>query len=258
MDFIPTSIIKPCHSVFSPLIAHLANLSFRSGNSPTRFTAAQVTPLLNKPGLDKGDPSNYRPISNLNNISKILKRLFLNRIRSHFISSPNFNPYQSAYLSHHSTETALILTIDSIYNSADLGKSTLLVSLDLSATFDIIDHSILLNRFTISFGIDGPVLNWISSYLSNRIQFIQLGQSKSLISPCTTGEPQGSVYSWISLIHFIRLSCTSHCRLSQSISTADDTQLFIALSRSNSETSVTSIQNALMSLYSWFSYNCLA
>ena len=97
--------------------------------------------------------------------SKIIERLFRNRIRSHVISSSNFNPYKSVYRSHHSNEIALILTLDRIYNSADLGKSTLLVSLDLSAAFDTIGHSILLNRLKISFSIDGPVLNWISSYL---------------------------------------------------------------------------------------------
>ena len=59
---------------------------------------------------------------------------------------------------HHSTETALILTLDSIYNSADLSKSTLLVSLDSNAAFDTIAHSILLKRLKISFGIDGPSL----------------------------------------------------------------------------------------------------
>ena len=78
------------------------------------FKIAQVTPLLKKAGLDKDDPANYRPISNLNNISKLLEKLLLVRIQNHATSSPNFNPNQSAYRPYHSIETALILTLDHI------------------------------------------------------------------------------------------------------------------------------------------------
>ena len=151
------------------------------------------------------------------------------------------------------------LTLDSIYNSADLGKSTLFASLYLSAAFDTIDHSILLRCLKISFGIDGLVLNFISSYLSNRTQFIQLGQSKSSISPCTTGVPQGSVLG--PLLFSLFISPVSSIAAFHKVSEqqyADDTKLFIALSQSNFDTFIVSIQTALMSLYSWFSYNGLA
>ena len=105
LDFIPTSLIKSCSDVFSELISRLANLSFTEGCFPAMFKQAIVTPLLKKPGLDQSDPSNYRPISNLNNISKLLERLFLFRFQSHVSNSPNFNPLQSAYRRFHSTET---------------------------------------------------------------------------------------------------------------------------------------------------------
>ena len=71
-----------------------------------------LSPLTKKPGLDQSDPSNYRPISNLNNISKLLERLFLFRFQSHVSNSPNFNPLQSAYRRFHSTETSLLNTLD--------------------------------------------------------------------------------------------------------------------------------------------------
>ena len=94
--------------VFSDLIAKLANLSFSEGHFPSCFKDALVTLLLKKPGLAKDSPSNYRPISNLNHISKILERIFLSRILPHITSSPNFNPHQSAYRPNHSTESALL------------------------------------------------------------------------------------------------------------------------------------------------------
>jgi hypothetical protein len=152
MDFIPTSLLKSCRSIFSELIATLANLSFSEGRFPSTFKSASITPLLKKPGLDKSNPSNYRPISNLNNISKIIERLFLNRFQPHVLSSPNFNSYQSAYRTKHSTETALLLTLDKIYHSSDTGQSTILVSLDFSAAFDTIDHTALLNRLETNLG----------------------------------------------------------------------------------------------------------
>ena len=78
LDFILTSLIKSCSSVLSDFIANLANLSIRQGVFPSKFKTAQVTPLLKKAGLPKDVPGNYCPISNLNNISKILERLILN------------------------------------------------------------------------------------------------------------------------------------------------------------------------------------
>jgi len=87
LDNIPTSLIKLCSPTFSELIAYLANLSFHEGCFPSSFIQAIVTPLLKKPGLDSSSPSNYRPISNLNNISKILERLFLTRLQPHVTSS---------------------------------------------------------------------------------------------------------------------------------------------------------------------------
>ena len=108
------------------LIAHLAYLSFTAGKFPSRFKTASVTLLLKKPHLDESLPSSYRPISNLNFISKILERLFLQRIQPHILASPNYNQHQSAYRPGHSTETALVHLLDNIYHAADHGKATLL------------------------------------------------------------------------------------------------------------------------------------
>ena len=88
MDIIPTSLLVCCKVVFSEIIAHLANL--------TLFKQASVTPVIKGQSLDKSVPSNYRPISNLNVITKILERLFLFRFKPHILTPSNFNKYQSA------------------------------------------------------------------------------------------------------------------------------------------------------------------
>ena len=91
-DFVPASVIKACPSEFSEIISNLANRSFTEGRFPEKFKHAQVTPLLKKDGLGKDNPANYRPVSNLNTLSKIIERLALSRLRQHLIGSPNFNP----------------------------------------------------------------------------------------------------------------------------------------------------------------------
>jgi len=148
---------------------------------------------MQKPDLDRTLPSNYRPISNLNNISKILERLFLTCLQPHATPSPNFNPLQSAYRQAHSTETALVNTLDYIYTSASHSLPTILVSLDLSAASDTIDHLIVLTKLEHSFGITNMVLRWIKSYLSNRTQCVAMGTTQSHFIPLSTGIPPGSV-----------------------------------------------------------------
>ena len=159
--------------------------------------SALVTPLLKKPDLDTSNLSNFRPtcISNLNNISKILERLFLTRIKKHITSSTNFSPYQSAYRKGYSTETALVSTLDSIFSSIDNGKACLSLCVDLSADFDTIDHQLLLSRLTKSFGVSGTALNWLASYmyLCDRNPQVGIGTIQSESTDCTTRVPQGSV-----------------------------------------------------------------
>ena len=193
MNFIPTSLIKSCSTVFSEIISNFANLSISQGSFPLFFKLAQVTPLLKKPGLDKNTPSNYLPISNLNNISKLLERFILSRIQYHTISSCNFNPFQSAYRRYYSTESALLLALDNIYHAIDEGLSMVLILLDFSTPFDTIDHTILLSRLQTSFGISGLDLAWFHSYLEGRSQFVRIGCSTSPVTLYTTGVPQESV-----------------------------------------------------------------
>jgi hypothetical protein len=93
LGYVPTSLIKTCHPIFYELIAKLATLSFQEGCFPCSFKTFVITPLIKKPNLDSSNLSNYRPISNPNNISKILEKLFLTRLQSHILASRNFNPH---------------------------------------------------------------------------------------------------------------------------------------------------------------------
>ena len=259
VDFIPTSLLKSCNCVFSDIVANLANISFAQGSFPTAYKTAQVTPLLKKEGLDKTLPANYRPISNLNNISKILERLFLKRIQPHITTSPNFNPFQSAYRRNHSTETSLLYTVNRICQDVNNGKCTLLVSLDLSAAFDTVDHTILSNILKNSFGIQGPALSWINSYLHDRQQFVRIGDATSPTTLLSTGVPQGSVLGPILFTIYtapiaavVREHGVDHQQY------ADDTQLFVSLSVANYPTLIPKLEACLVHLSHWFYTNGLA
>jgi hypothetical protein len=230
LDFIPTSLLITCSEVFAPIIANLTNLSFSQGAFPSRLKIAQVTPLLKKPGLDPNLPVNYRPISNLNTIGKLIERLALVRLCPHITSNPNFSSLQSGFRPGHSTETAMLSVCNSLFTSVANRRTSLLCTIDLSAAFDTINHDLLLERLKSDFGLDGTTGSWLKSYLVGRQQFVKVGNSTGQVAQITSGVPQGSVLGPILFTSYM----SPICRLIEShgISQhhyADDSTLFIEL-----------------------------
>ena len=101
--------------------------------------------------------------------------------------------YQSAYKKQQSTETALLCVTNDIKLAMDYKKGTILVMIDLSSAFDTIDHSILLSRLELRYGITSVVVEWFRSYLYGRVQWVNIDDIFSTSHPLTTGVPQGSV-----------------------------------------------------------------
>jgi hypothetical protein len=192
-DVIPTLVLKNCVGVFSVALSKLINLSFASGTFPTIFKIGHVIPLLKKPDLDVSDPASYRPITNLMTISKVVEQVVQCRLRAHMHQSANFNEYQSAYRPGHSTESALLKIADDLNSSMDLKSCSVLLSLDISAAFDMINIDILLNRLEMEFGIIGGAASWLRSYLTDRRYYVAIGGSRSDIWVRGEGVPQGSV-----------------------------------------------------------------
>jgi len=109
-DLITTWLLKKCASVLDPTITNIVNLSLSSGQFHPTLKQSTISPLLKKPNLDKNQLSNYRPISNLSLVFKIIERVVKSRLTEHLTSNNLLNPHQSAYIQHHSTETALLYT----------------------------------------------------------------------------------------------------------------------------------------------------
>ena len=106
-DPIPTWLLKMIPGMISPFVKSMVNQSFFEGIVPKSWKSAQVTPLLRKPSLDHNVVSSYRPISNMLLLSKLAKRLVLNRVMSYLNNSNLFPTHQSAFRRHHSIETAV-------------------------------------------------------------------------------------------------------------------------------------------------------
>jgi Reverse transcriptase (RNA-dependent DNA polymerase) len=255
LDFIPTSLLKSCTNIFSPLIAKLANLSFSQGHFPSFLKTAQVTPILKKPSLNPDDPASYRPISNLNTIGKLLERIALTRLRPHILSCPNFSPFQSAYRPGHSTETAALKIVNDLNLTMDAGGVSLLLTLDLTAAFDTIDHSKMLKRLATDFGFTGSTLNWLESYLINRCMYVKVGSTAGTTNICNSGVPQGSVLG--PLLFSVYTSPISRVISSFNIqhhNYADDTTLYIKL-QPNRASFNSNLEQCTGALTAWFLEN---
>ena len=119
LDPIPTSLTKECLSDLLPLITRILNSYLCSGVVPPQFKQAVVTPMLKKHGLDPNDLKNFRPVSNLPFISKILEKVVLTQLQKHLSENDLLEIRQSAYRKNHSTETALLCVVDGLLRNAD-------------------------------------------------------------------------------------------------------------------------------------------
>ena len=193
LDPIPSKLLIECLDSILPSLSDLFNSSLASGIFPQCFKSAHITPILKKRCLDHNDLNNYRPVSNLCFIAKILEKLVLSKVSSYLNSHNRYNACQSAYLPGHSTETALQKVVDDLFLSLNKGNISVLDLIDFSSAFDTIDHPILVHRLHTDFGFTDPVLQWFSSYLTDRTHYVSLSNHCSAFAPVHTGVPQGSV-----------------------------------------------------------------
>ena len=161
LDPLPTSLLKECIEECLPIITDIINLSLRSGIFPDQFKHAIVSPLIKNEELDKNEFKNYRPVSNLSFVSKILEKVVQSQLLEHLTNNKLLEAYQSAYRKGHSVETAVLSVVQSLLSKMDECLVSLTALLDLSAAFDTIDHAILIDRLNITFGIRGTVLKWL-------------------------------------------------------------------------------------------------
>ncbi|XP_068561742.1 LOW QUALITY PROTEIN: uncharacterized protein [Cebidichthys violaceus] len=266
LDPIPSTLIMACLPALRPHLLSIITSSLSTDSVPPALKLASVTPILKKPGLDPDIHNNYKPISNIPFLSKILERAVALQLKTHLSkqkhkqknldSNQLYEPFQSGFRSHHSTETALIKVTNDLLLSDDHSLN-ILVLLDLSAAFDTINHFILLSHFKSSLHITGTALSWFKSYLSNREQFITINKFKSDTAPVSHGVPQGSVLGPpLFILYLLPLGdiirhhgLHFHCY-------ADDTQLYFS-TKSITPTIHSTITNCLTDIKIWMQANFL-
>ena len=156
-----------------------------------------MTPLIKKPGLDAEILKNYRPVSNLSFLSKVIEKVIASRIISHIENNAIIDKFQSAYKCGHSMETALLRVNSDIVTTIGKGNGSFLVLLDLSAAFDKVDHSNLFDILEKYVGITGDALQFIKSYFSDRSQSTRIESIMSDIVHIICGVSLvSSFYHW--------------------------------------------------------------
>ena len=192
LDPVPASLLRYCIDDLLPIIKSVVNLSFNSASMPCSMKNAVLSPLLNNPSLDFEIFSNFRPLSNLKFLSKVIEKVAAMRLTDYLCDNDLKESLQYAYKKHHSCETAPLRVQNDILKSIDNKQCVVLLLLDLSAAFDT-NHKILLHRLRFRFGTKEKALAWLQSYLTDRSQSVQIDGFTSSVRPLRFGIPQGSV-----------------------------------------------------------------
>ena len=190
LDGIGPKIIKLAKNCLSPVIADLINKIINSRSFPSQMKNAKIYPIYK--GGQKSDPSNYRPILILPTISKIFER-HVNKHLMNYLNKYNLiHENQSGFRQKHSCQTALVKLIDKWMQCIDKGDIVGSLFVDFRKAFNVVDHSILLNKL-IKYKFNRRTMDWFTSYLSNQQQAVNSGKGLSAFKQVRTGVPQGSI-----------------------------------------------------------------
>ncbi len=189
-DGIAARFLKDAADVIATPIAHIINLSLKTGTVPKEFKTARVVPLYKKG--DRSQEGNYRPVSILPIVSKVFERLVHDQLYQYLCNNSLIYEFQSGFRPMFSTDTALTYLGDKIRFNMDKGLFTGVVLLDLQKAFDTVDHSILISKLR-AIGADNIVIKWFSSYLCDRKQFVDIHGTYSSEEEISCGVPQGSI-----------------------------------------------------------------
>ena len=251
-DGISTKLLKQIiYCIVSPL-EHVFNLSLSTGTCPDLLKTAKVVPVFKKD--DPTRITNYRPISLLPSISKILEKIVYTRLESFLSANKILNPTQFGFRKNFSTDFAIAHLLDKITDAFTKKEHAIAIFMDLSKAFDTINHDILIYKLR-NYGIRGTALSWFRSYLSNRQQYVFNDNNKSSMLNVRCGVPQGSILGPLLFLIYINDITKSSSTVSF-ILFADDTN--ILYSHKDLTELVNTLNTELTNISSWFKCNKLS
>ena len=249
---IDSKLMSIAHELITPIITTLINMSLTIGVVLDDWKLSRVTPIFKGKG-DANDENNYRPISVIGHVSKILEKNVQIQLIKYLIDHDLISIDQSAYLKKHSTITSLHKVIEDWIDNVSDKLLTGICLLDISKCFDTIDHEILLNKLR-QYGINNVQQKWFCSYLSNRTQVVFCNNSLSEKRNILLGVPQGSVLGPI-LFTIFSNDLPNHTHIGSCNMYADDTLIY-ATGKSLTEVQ-SRLQQCIDDASSWYLSNNL-
>ena len=199
-DLVSARMLKHTATSISPAVTRLFNMSLSLGRLPSEWKSALVVPIPKS--QHKSDPSNYRPISLLPILSKLLEKHIHAYLMDRINTSSYLSGVQWGFLKGKSTTGALLTAIHDWHQALEIGIDVCAVFLDLSKAFDKVPHIPLLSKLA-ELNIPQPLLNWFYEYLCQRLQRVVVKGESSISSHVISGVPQGSVLSPLLFLIYI-------------------------------------------------------
>ena len=220
-DEITAFMVKTGKSQLLDILSFLFNMSIRTKRFPQLWKVAKVTPLF-KSG-DHNDENNYRPISILPTLGKVLERLIHDQLYSHLTNNKLLTDNQSGFRKGSSTGTCLVDFLHHIYGEVDGGGACGVLFLDLSKAFDTVNHEIIRIKLK-ALGVKESSVSWFVSYLTGRTQYTNVNNTLSEPIEIRMGVPQGSILGPLIFICYVN-DLPKYCSNTIPFMYADDTAL---------------------------------
>ena len=222
-DNISGRMLKETALSITPVITELFNQSIILGKLPNEWKVARVCPVP-KSGKSS-DPNNYRPISLLSILSKLLEKHIRNILVKHFEDKHPLSAQQWGFTSGKSTTGALLSATEHWHRELERRNDICTIFFDFSKAFDTVPHGKLLEKLH-HYDVHPIIIRWVTSYLTRRRQYVCVNGSRSEIAPVSSGVPQGSVLGPLLFIVYVNDVTNIFLTAGSMVLYADDIALY--------------------------------